>query len=78
MITKTSSNLPGLSATTVTSDGMVCVLIDGSTDPQCRPESTLTPNPAGTSLVRSLGTIVVKRVLLITQSASSMSTPAVS
>ncbi|KAN0082250.1 Peptidase S8/S53 domain containing protein [Elaphomyces granulatus] len=69
---------PPLSASTVTSNGMVCVLVEGSTDPQCRPESTLTPNPAGTNIVRFLGINLVKRVLLITRSASSMSTPAVS
>ncbi|KAN0067351.1 Peptidase S8/S53 domain containing protein [Elaphomyces granulatus] len=35
----TSSNHPGLSAITVTSNGMVCVLVEGSTDPQCRPDT---------------------------------------
>ncbi|KAN0068937.1 Peptidase S8/S53 domain containing protein [Elaphomyces granulatus] len=43
----TSSNHPGLSAITVTSNGMVCVLIEGSTDPQCRPD-TPTSIPIGT------------------------------
>ncbi|KAN0074824.1 Peptidase S8/S53 domain containing protein [Elaphomyces granulatus] len=43
----TSSNHPGLSAITVTSNGMVCVLVEGSTDPQCRPD-TPTSIPIGT------------------------------
>ncbi|KAN0067062.1 Peptidase S8/S53 domain containing protein [Elaphomyces granulatus] len=43
----TSSNHPGLSAITVTSNGMICVLIEGSTDPQCRPD-TPTSIPIGT------------------------------
>jgi hypothetical protein len=39
------------SAQTVTSNGQVCVLIQGSNDPACHPESTPTPNPDGTNIV---------------------------
>lgn len=36
---------------TVTTNGMVCILIEGSTDPQCHPLTTPTPNPDGTNIV---------------------------
>ncbi|KAF2494892.1 hypothetical protein BU16DRAFT_618860 [Lophium mytilinum] len=51
----TSAHVPW--AHTVTSNGMICVLIEGSTDPQCRPESTPTPNPAGTNIHVNTGCI---------------------
>jgi hypothetical protein len=50
--TSTSESIP--SRSTVTTSGMVCVLIEGSTDPQCTPQSTPTPNVAGTNVVGSL------------------------
>ncbi|KAH7237867.1 meiotically up-regulated gene family-domain-containing protein [Fusarium solani] len=46
-------------AHTVTSNGMVCVLIDGSTDPHCHLLSTPTPNPAGTNVHVNSGCVTV-------------------
>jgi hypothetical protein len=39
------------SAQTITTSGMVCILIEGSTDPNCQPQTVPTPNPSGTTIV---------------------------
>ncbi|KAH7165227.1 meiotically up-regulated gene family-domain-containing protein [Dactylonectria macrodidyma] len=44
---------------TVTSDGMVCVLIEGSLNPQCRPLSVPTANPDGTNIHVNSGCITI-------------------
>ncbi|KAH7145441.1 meiotically up-regulated gene family-domain-containing protein [Dactylonectria estremocensis] len=44
---------------TVTTDGMVCVLIEGSLNPQCRPLSVPTANPDGTNIHVNSGCITI-------------------
>ncbi|KAF4467818.1 hypothetical protein FALBO_5308 [Fusarium albosuccineum] len=44
---------------TVTQDGMICTLIEGSLHPVCHPISTPTPNPDGTNVHVNKGCILI-------------------
>ncbi|KAL9563853.1 hypothetical protein ACKAV7_012025 [Fusarium commune] len=44
---------------TVTTDGAICTLIEGSLDPICHPISTPTPNPDGTNVHVNWGCILI-------------------
>ncbi|RSL61888.1 hypothetical protein CEP54_006026 [Fusarium duplospermum] len=47
------------SAQTVTTNGMVCVLIEGSNNPVCQPLETPVPNPDGTNVHVQKGCILI-------------------
>ncbi|KAF7547422.1 hypothetical protein G7Z17_g7743 [Cylindrodendrum hubeiense] len=55
--TSSTRTLPNIR--TVTSDGMICTLIEGSLNPVCRPISVPTANPAGTNIHVNKGCILI-------------------
>ncbi|KAM5383716.1 hypothetical protein ACJZ2D_001705 [Fusarium nematophilum] len=57
--TSTTSTRTKPNIRTVTQDGMICTLVEGSLHPVCRPISTPTPNPDGTNVHVNKGCILI-------------------
>ncbi|KAJ3500164.1 hypothetical protein NM208_g17211 [Fusarium decemcellulare] len=70
---ESTSTQPQIDAQTVTSNGMVCVLVRGSNNPVCTPLETPTPNPAGTNVHVQKGCILINNSPRCASDAGSIS-----